>query len=148
MKNFNQFKIGNRVLIDERLLDQDLMEEGFVTGITSFTLTVKHRGTFIEYKCNPLQIYPIVLNNGILTSLGFSERNLTDSNGNKINDKVLITNEIRPGLWYLLSIVEKNKKYFLSIYENGKELIGSGYVDSLHKLQNLVSDITEERLEI
>lgn len=147
MKNFNQFRLGNRVLIDERLLGTDMMEEGFIKEISGLQLKIKHRKSFIDYDCNSSQVYPIELTDGVLVSLGFTNRSLVDSTGTKIEDKVCTTDQIENS-WYLLSIIEKADKKFLTVYENGKDVIGSGFVNTLHKLQNLVFDITDGKVQL
>jgi hypothetical protein len=149
MKNFNLISLGNRVLVDERVIGTTELEEVIVREIKKDGLVVYHKGLNKEFPCNLSQIEPIKLDLMILTSLGFTERSIMNSSGKFIKDRVKSTEPTGEGEpWYLLSIEEREKGLFLTVYENGVEVIGSGYPRTLHGLQNMVKSITNEKLEI
>ena len=149
MKNFSRICLGNRVLIDERVLGTPELEEGIVREIKDDELVVYHKGLNKEFRCKKSQVEFIDLDLMILTSLGFTERSMTNSDGTIIKDRVKSTepeNENSP--WYLLSIRENKRGLFLVILENGVDVIGSGYPKTLHGLQNMVKFITDGKYEI
>ena len=149
MKNFNTLCLGNRVFIDGRVFEAPGLEEGVITSIKGDEVEVIHRTTRKSYKCMRNQIEAIELDNMILTSLGFTERSMTDSKGATIKDKIKSTEpKEEEDVWYLISIQETKRGFFMTIKENGMDVLGSGFPKTLHQLQNMVRFITDEKYEI
>lgn len=149
MKSFNTLCLGNRVLIDGRVFGAPGLEEGVITGIKGDEVEVIHSTTRKSYRCMRNQIEAIELDNMILTSLGFTERSMTDSRGATIKDKIKSTEPKEEGdVWYLISIQETKRGFFMTIKENGMDILGSGFPKTLHQLQNMVRFITDEKYEI
>lgn len=149
MKNFSTLCLGNRVLVSGEVLDVPGYEEGVISGITKEEVDIIHRPTGKTYKCKLDQIETIGLDNMILTSLGFTERVLTDSRGITTEDKIKSSEPKNPGdIWYLISLKETKRGFFLSVLENGIEVLGTGYPKTLNQLQNMVRHITDEKYEI
>jgi hypothetical protein len=149
MKNFEKICLKNRVLIDERVLGTPQLEEGVVVEIKKDELTVYHPGLKKEFKCSKEQVEFIQLDYRVLASLGFTERALTKADGTVIRDRVKSTEPTKENeAWYLISIEETKRGLFLTVRENGEEVLGSGYPRTLHGLQNMVNFITDGKYEI
>lgn len=149
MRNFNTLCLGNRILIDGRVFGAPGLEEGVITRIKGDEVEVIHSTTRKSYRCMRNQIEAIELDNMILTSLGFTERSMTDSRGATIKDKIKSTEPKEDGdVWYLISIQETKRGFFMTIKENGMDILGSGFPKTLHQLQNMVRFITDGKYEI
>lgn len=135
----SKLELGNLVFVDEKLTNTTTNLRGVVIEIKKDAIGVSIND--LEIVCTQDQIYPIPLFENEIRDIGFISRVITSEN---MSDNVMSV-ETSPTEWYLLTI---NKDLFLTIYKNGTDIIGSGKVDSHHRLQNLVNQITDGKIKI
>ncbi len=148
MINLSILSLDNRVLVKSSVLGYEGdFKECVVVGVDKDTIKVRYPKTDVDYVCKKDQVEAIPLTDTFILSLGFSKRNMKDVNGDVINDLTLCKT-INSSLWFILSLKKRDGvEYFLEIKECN-DTIGSGFVKSMHQLQNLVKFITDERCKI
>jgi len=140
----SELKLNNTVFVDEKITNTEAIFRGTIIEIKKDTVLVEVTidGEIMELFCYQSKIYPIPLHISELINLGFSQRSLNTALETR-NDLVKSI-ETKDGGWYLLELTES----FLTIKFNGIETLGSGRVTSLHRLQNLINQVTEGEIKI
>ena len=151
IQTFETLRLNNKVLIDEKVLGTNEVKAGFITGITKSEVSVAEPGSKKTYFCKSNQIGSIKLDKKKLIEIGFVERNMTDysaglSQTPRIIQDLVLNPKDDPR--YLITAKEDAKRGFLFTLEESGFVLGTGYTETFHQLQNMISDWSNGSCEI
>lgn len=135
-------ELNNVVFVDETMTNEKEILKGTVLNISDNNVVVLVNG--IEITCTPKYLYPIPLSTAEVANLGFVPRSLTLNSSREIKNDLVYSIETEE-CWYLLELTEKG---FLTVKQDGIDILGGGKVASIHQFQNLINQITGGKIKI